>query len=455
MPVRLFVTTVAIILAGVRAVSGQTSTADGVTALARGDYQRAVEILKPLAENWQSDDTAAQFFMAGLYETGRGVPADPLRACALYVRAASKYESPFGRQASALFQASLARGLAFNQECQLLANVGFDNGFEPATFHLGPGHFVEWTLVAATVTYEGKATRQEMPFGLPGARFLPLQYRELATGPTRSLTRHFVEMFVWDPAGTAGRWTLLWLPFEVVRDQVIGLDPLELVTLDGDAPPFADAFDVRGYAVLRVDDEGHAERAVLKGSHRSTRRIESEAERRETREEALVREAGLKGVDWSRKYDVSRRPAMTYIDADGCGDIRIYGWTADRAEVLVVRAAGAVLAVPTGAATFDVGRQSATISIEAHVFDTPQRRFDFCSHLRILPAPGAAAPEIWRAIGGTITIEMSPPGIRAHAPHLRRATVTLNNLVLQSTAGTSVRVLRPVRLTAIVGSTGG
>ena len=62
--------------AAVRGVSAQTATADGVAALARGDYQRAVEILKPIAEDWNTEDTAAQFFMAGLYESGDGMPVD-------------------------------------------------------------------------------------------------------------------------------------------------------------------------------------------------------------------------------------------------------------------------------------------------------------------------------------------------------------------------------------------
>ena len=73
---RLFLTA-AIIITVVRCVSAQTGTADGVAALARGDYQRAAEILKPIAEDWLSNDTAAQFFMAGLYQTGRGVPGGP------------------------------------------------------------------------------------------------------------------------------------------------------------------------------------------------------------------------------------------------------------------------------------------------------------------------------------------------------------------------------------------
>lgn len=84
----------------------QTSTADGVDAVLRGDYQRAAEILKPIAESWPPRDHVAEFFMATLYESGLGVAADATRACALYGRA-SVDTSPFGRQAEALWQALL------------------------------------------------------------------------------------------------------------------------------------------------------------------------------------------------------------------------------------------------------------------------------------------------------------------------------------------------------------
>jgi hypothetical protein len=446
---RMFVTAV-FIAAAVGATRAQTGTADGVAALLRGDYQRAVEILKPLAEDWRSRDTVAQFFMAGLYDSGNGVPANPLRACALYARAASTDQNPFSQEATKLFGAAISRGPEFNDECMALVTVGFDSGFEPLTVDLAPGHFVEWRLSAATVTYDGHTKRTAtLLSSLNGGRFLPVRYTKLETGSTRTIPRHFIETFVWHPAAKAGPWSLRWYVFEVVRDEILTITVSEpLTTAAGDVPPSSESFDPHEYGVLRVNDEGDAEWAVLKGPQQMTQRIETDAERREARETAAARDAELKAVDWKARRDVSRQPTMNYTGAEGCGDIEMYGWTADRAEAVVVGIAGSSLNLSAQAATFDLSRESANISVNVHVYDQAQRRFEFCTDVGRVFGPGSIEPEIWRAVAGTITIESSPA--RVGAP--RRATVTLSNIILKNSVGTTLRITRPVKLTAVVGA---
>jgi hypothetical protein len=314
----------AMVAAATRLVSAQAATADGVAALARGDYQRATEILKPIAES-RPDDTAAQFFMATMYESGLGVPGDLLRACALYQRAANDLQNPFGAQAERLFRASFfSHDAEWKEDCQLLARVGFDHGFEPVTFNLAPGHSTAWDLKGATVTHDGKSKRFPIQLASRGTVFLPLQHTELATGPSRSTTRHFIEVFLWRPSPDLSSWTLEWHLFEIVRDELIRIDVSAdaLTTVPASAPPIAQSFDVRAYAAVRVTDNGDAEWAILQGPQARSQVIESDAERREARERALGRDAAMKRVDWTREYDVHRPPSMVYADADAVGPSR-------------------------------------------------------------------------------------------------------------------------------------
>jgi uncharacterized protein len=75
----------AFLFIGQAGVGAQTAT-DGIDAWTRGEFNRAVEILQPLAEPGQPDPAAA-FFLGTMYETGSGVLRDLVRACALYQRA--------------------------------------------------------------------------------------------------------------------------------------------------------------------------------------------------------------------------------------------------------------------------------------------------------------------------------------------------------------------------------
>ena len=140
---------------------------------------------------------------------------------------------------------------------------------------------------------------------------------------------------------------------------------------------------------------------------------------------------------------------MTVVDAEGCGFVEVYGWTADRAEAVVVSLDGSELGLTGSPAVFDLSRQLVNVSVAVHVYDMPRYQFDFCSDVR--PPPDWVGPEVWRAVAGTMSLEFSPPGIRAQ----RRATVTLSNVVLRNSAGRTLSVSQPVRLTAVVGSIGG
>src|SRR5215831_13466857 len=171
-----------------------TPTADGVDAFLRGDYATAAALLRPVTESpWQRDHVA-EFFMGVLYEDGLAVPVDPVRACALYVRAGSE-RTPL---AAAAMQVILMRRRTLDRDgfdtCVWHANFGFDHHFDPLTIALDQGHWIAWDLKGATVTYRGADKRHDLPLASRGASFLPPRYTALATGDTRSDRRHFVEL---------------------------------------------------------------------------------------------------------------------------------------------------------------------------------------------------------------------------------------------------------------------
>lgn len=84
-----------VIVIGVALLFGTGATAasldDGVSAFRNGQFATAFHVLRPLA---QEGDTEAQFFVAVMYDLGRGVTADHDRALRLYETAADKGYAP-------------------------------------------------------------------------------------------------------------------------------------------------------------------------------------------------------------------------------------------------------------------------------------------------------------------------------------------------------------------------
>ena len=274
----------------------QTSMADGVDAFVRRDYPRAVTILKPIAEAWPPGDPAAAFFMATLYENGLGVPADPLRACALYIQASLGGGSPFSRQAEVLLQGYFQTSRSAIEDCTQLASIGFDHGFEPVTFTLEAAQWITLDIRGGTITYEGKEKRFDHGLATGGVRFLPVEHAELAVGPTRSARRHFIEFFRWVPGQNPQTWTLFWHAFEVVRNDLVPIASHELLTISAERPPTVPV-DVHTMARLRVNEKGVAEWAVVTEQTQQSEVIATDAERREALEQASACKAAEERVD--------------------------------------------------------------------------------------------------------------------------------------------------------------
>jgi hypothetical protein len=425
--------------------------ARAVDALVRGDYGRAYEILKPIAEPRETTNHAAQFILGTMYDDGRGAPRDPTRACALYQRAMSGPSNElFNQQAMALARHFfMSRGKEAYAECDLLANVGFEHGFDAVTFTLAPGHSITLDVQGATILYEGREKRLDrgwLGFAMPGAKFLPARHTALDTARPTPERRHFIEMFMWRPARD-GTWTLDWHVFEVVRDDLKGVGGGELAHVTAPQPPL-DRTDLRDRGVLRVNGSGDAELEVRGGASARTQVIPSDAERREVEKENRAKAAAEASIDWNLRRDPARAPALSYGDAGGCGNLTAYGQSTDRSEAILVQANKDALGLSPAPQAFNLAAPRSDLKVVVHVFDHAVRNMPFCSDL----IDGSLKSEEWRAVAGTITIDAAPPGTRASYPSwMYQATITITGAEFVNSRGERARQAAPIRLQAFVG----
>ena len=125
----------------------------------------------------------------------------------------------------------------------------------------------------------------------------------------------------------------------------------------------------------------------------------------------------------------------------------LFGWSDDRMEAIAVRADKALLQLSTTARTFDVALQNSGLDLVLHVYKRPVRSWPFCSDI----GRPALPEEIWRATRGSVTIELSPAGIRARAPFLYRARIRIVGAEFVNASGVRVTLQQAITLTAIVG----
>jgi hypothetical protein len=117
-------------------------------------------------------------------------------------------------------------------------------------------------------------------------------------------------------------------------------------------------------------------------------------------------------------------------------------------EAITVRADKGPLQLSTTPKTFDIAAQSPGLELVLHVYARPVWSWPFCTDVRTLPE---APEETWRATRGVVTIELSPPGVRAAVPFEYRATIRIVGAEFINGSGVRAKQGQPITLTAIVG----
>lgn len=247
--------------------SAQPTTEDGIRAMLGGDYQNAARILQPLADDITQPDPVAQFFLAVLYETGRGVGRDEGRACGLFLRSAAR-DHPFAAQSAAL--AGHLRD-QYGEGASLIcpANETFRGG-PPQIISLGPDHRITFTDTSVVLVHGDQETRTLWKWP-PEAIILPIQYTPIVVTRPLATTRHFLQLFQWlpDERRNPASWTLSWGLLEVVGDRwLMPSWETDVAVAKGAARP--DARDVAAFVRLRVNGTGEAEVSILSGPRART-----------------------------------------------------------------------------------------------------------------------------------------------------------------------------------------
>jgi len=432
-------------------------TVTGVDAFLRGDYTRAAELLRPVVEAWPSgaSDGAAAFFLGSLYDSGLGVPQDRVRACALYERAGTG-SGPVGalaRSAAAALRGTLSP--LESSDCVMLVSVGTGHRFQPALLAVADDYWVSIDLrsspsqeVVGVVSMRGKEKRTTiaMPI-MSGMVFFPIEFTELQVTGVSPGSRRFVEVAAWVPSEDRN-WNLTWTIVEVVGMDLVPVTTRFLSTVAGPVPPDDLSLRLRELVELRTNEAGEAEWAIL-GPDAEHEVIETAAMRRELNQRDQRRKAAGKGTKSNTRRDPGRAPSLAYADADGCGDVLMYGWTAEQAEWIAIRADKDALQLSTAPRTFDLAQPQVDIEVVTDVFQRPHGTWGKCNDA-VMQAEDEQ-PQTWRAVAGTLTIQLSRPGISAQRPGQYRTSVQIDNAEFVGPSGERVRSPRPIRMTAVTG----
>jgi hypothetical protein len=205
-------------------------------------------------------------------------------------------------------------------------------------------------------------------------------------------------------------------------------------------------FDVRKFVRLDVSDKGDAELHVLAGRNPRIVLIESDDERQEAKRQELARQAADTAVDRNSVRDIRRAPSLSYAGANGCGNVFVYAWTANRSEALTVSANQELLQLSTTPRTFDVSTQEQALNIIVHVYERAHGSWSFCSDVRMAPEN----EETWKAIRGVVTLRAWRIAARVNTPASLRVMVRIESAEFVSPSGMRVALQQPIILIATI-----
>ena len=154
-------------------------------------------------------------------------------------------------------------------------------------------------------------------------------------------------------------------------------------------------------------------------------------------------------------------PRFEYVHELGCGDLGFHARSSSSTEFLRIEVdfprLGAAyrdeLRNPPAPAqrTFDLADAPVGIAVDVTVYRQPQPNPPNCSHVFITdtsvpPNP----PEVWRAVGGTLTVERGPRGVVPEQPYLSQAGLRLAGAKFEGPDGMVVEMSQPFAWVALV-----
>jgi hypothetical protein len=230
---------------------------------------------------------------------------------------------------------------------------------------------------------------------------------------------------------------------EVVREELIPIASDDaLATIAAEEPPMGDMSDVRRLVAVRTTDNGDAELAITGGPTLRTVLIETAEDREEARRIEAARIEAQKKVDSKRELDVHRLPSFAYSDVQGCRGLFVHAWSDDRGEAIAIFASKEALGLSATAKQFDAVVQPERLEIQVHVYERATSP-PFCTD----GPPAPINEEVWRAIGGRVTIDLVPVTARVHNPATDRVTIRIDGAVFVNSAGARVTAIRSIVLT--------